>query len=204
MPWLLVAVDDFFKVAPEVFIQCDGRVATLRLAEDFRDGPSAAMRRTDHGNGPMVFPLDNHFASLFDLRQHRAHVARKLGFCDPDGRHLFDHTSPNGSCVGDGPLPGASGPWFHHTGRVTASPDQTERGERLAAVVQRHDGTRKAPVPCVGRPGRRRSVASSSLAERRRYPLCSYSSSSSLWAASVSNNPASVGPSMSLHHSLCR
>ncbi len=92
MPWLLVAVDDFFKVAPEVFIQCDGRVATLRLAEDFRDGPSAAMRRTDHGNGPMVFPPDNDFASLFDLRRHRAHVVRKLGFCDPDGRHLFDHT----------------------------------------------------------------------------------------------------------------
>ena len=112
MPWLLVTGDDLFEVAPEVFIQCDGRIAPLRLVEDFSDGPSAAMRRTDDGNGPVVFLLDNHFASLFDLCQHRAHVAGKLGFCDTDGRHLFDHTSPSGSCARASTLAGTSGSTF--------------------------------------------------------------------------------------------
>ena len=82
MPWLLVAGDDFFKVAAEVFIQRHGRVALPCFLQDFDDGPSAAMRRTDHGHGPVVFLLDNHFAALLDLRQHRAHIAGKFGFCD--------------------------------------------------------------------------------------------------------------------------
>ena len=50
------------------------------------------MRRTDDGNGPMVFLLDNHFAALLDLRQHRAYIAGKFGFCDADGHAVFDHS----------------------------------------------------------------------------------------------------------------
>ncbi len=75
MPWLLVAGDDLFQVAPEVFVQCDGRVAPLRLFEDFGDGPSTAIGRTDHGNGPVVFLFDNHFTALLDFR-HTARTSR--------------------------------------------------------------------------------------------------------------------------------
>jgi hypothetical protein len=92
MPWLLVAGDDFFEVPAEVFIERHGRVALPCLFEDFGDGPSAAMRRTDDGNGPVVFQLDNHFAALLDPRQHRSHVAGKLGFCDAQCHPVFDHS----------------------------------------------------------------------------------------------------------------
>jgi hypothetical protein len=89
MPWLLVAGDDFFKVPAKIFIQRDRRLALPRLFQDFGDGPPAATRRTDQGHGPMIFLLDNYFASLFDLRQHRAYIAGKFGFCNAQCHPVF-------------------------------------------------------------------------------------------------------------------
>jgi hypothetical protein len=52
---LLVTGDNFFEVFAEIFIERDGRVAPLRLAQDFDDGPTGAMGRTDHRYGPVIF-----------------------------------------------------------------------------------------------------------------------------------------------------
>jgi hypothetical protein len=72
---------------------------------------------SDHGNRPMVFLLDNHFAALLDFRQDRPYIAGKLGFCDTDGHHLFDHRPLSGSFARTSTLAGTSGSSIHHAYR---------------------------------------------------------------------------------------
>jgi hypothetical protein len=87
MPWLLVAGDDFFEVFAKVLIERDGRVAPPRFVQNVGDGPSAAVRRSNYGNRPMILLLDDHLAALFDFLQHRAHVAGQFSLGDPHSRH---------------------------------------------------------------------------------------------------------------------
>ena len=82
--------DDFFEIAPEVFIQRDRRVALLCLFEDFGNGTSATVWRADYGNRPVVFLLDDDFVATFDASEGGTDVAGKLGFCDTQRHPIFD------------------------------------------------------------------------------------------------------------------
>ena len=67
MPWLLVTGDNFLEVFAELFIERNGRGAPLRLAQNFDDGPTGAMGRTDYRDRPVIFLLDNHLTARLDF-----------------------------------------------------------------------------------------------------------------------------------------
>lgn len=75
--------NDFFEVAPEIFIQRGSGVPPLCLFEYFSYRTPAAVKCSNYGHRPVILSLDNHFAAVLDAREHAPHVTRKISFCDP-------------------------------------------------------------------------------------------------------------------------
>jgi hypothetical protein len=73
--WQLMTRDDLFKIPAEVLIQRDGRVSLFSLTQDFGNGPSAAMGRSDYCHRLMIFALNDHLAAIVEL--YPAQLARR-------------------------------------------------------------------------------------------------------------------------------
>jgi hypothetical protein len=81
-----VGCDDFFHVFLEIVVERNSRIPPFCFFENLRNQPSAARRRADYGDWPVVFALDDNFVALLDPLEDSASVAGEFGFRDSE-RH---------------------------------------------------------------------------------------------------------------------
>ncbi len=81
-----MAGDDLFEILAEVFVKGNRRVSQLRFAEDFCNGPSAAMFSSEHSNRPVIL-LNHDLNALLHFGERGMKIASHFGFAHVDSSH---------------------------------------------------------------------------------------------------------------------